>query len=231
MKIGVIGAMSQEVETLKNQLNHLKTWEKAGARFYQGTIGKHEVIVVQSGIGKVLASITTSLLIQQYQVELVINTGSAGGIGQGLSVGDVVIANQLAYHDVDATVFGYLHGQVPGGMPLYYEAEPKFAQLMKQAAKETAHQVKEGLIVTGDSFIADQKKIDEILAHFPTALACEMEGAAIAQTAHQFEVPCLVVRAMSDTADHQANVSFDEFIELAGKRSAEMVLHFLALCE
>lgn len=231
MKIGVIGAMSQEVETLKSQLNNPKTWEKAGAKFYQGTIGKHEVIVVQSGIGKVLASITTSLLIQQYQVALVINTGSAGGIGQGLSVGDVVIANQLAYHDVDATVFGYLHGQVPGGMPLYYEAEPKFAALMKQAAKETAHQVKEGLIVTGDSFIADQKKIDEILGHFPTALACEMEGAAIAQTAHQFDVPCLVVRAMSDTADHQANVSFDEFIELAGKRSAEMVLHFLALCE
>lgn len=231
MKIGVIGAMSQEVETLKNHLINQTSWEKAGARFYQGTIGAHEVIVVQSGIGKVLASITTSLLIQQYEVALVINTGSAGGIGQGLSVGDVVIANQLAYHDVDATVFGYLYGQVPGGMPLYYEAEPKFAALMKQAAHETAHQVKEGLIVTGDSFIADQKKIVEILTHFPTALACEMEGAAIAQTAHQFDVPCLVVRAMSDTADHQANVSFDEFIELAGKRSAEMVLHFLALCE
>lgn len=231
MKIGVIGAMAQEVELLKEKLEGCQTWSKAGATFYQGRIGNHEVIVVQSGIGKVLASITTSLLIQQYGVELVINTGSAGGIGQGLAVGDIVIADQLAYHDVDATVFGYAYGQVPGGMPLYYAAHQDFAALMNQAAKETQHQVKSGLIVTGDSFIADPERLSEILNHFPEALACEMEGAAIAQTALQFDVPCLVVRAMSDTADHDATVSFDEFIELAGKRSAEMVLHFINLCE
>lgn len=231
MKIGVIGAMAQEVALLKEKLEDCQTWNKAGATFYQGKIGPHEIIVVQSGIGKVLASITTSLLIQQYGVELVINTGSAGGIGQGLAVGDIVIADKLAYHDVDATVFGYVYGQVPGGMPLYYEANQGFATLMKQAAKETQHQVKSGLIVTGDSFIADPVRLTEILNHFPEALACEMEGAAIAQTALQFDVPCLVVRAMSDTADHEATVSFDEFIELAGKRSAEMVLHFINLCE
>lgn len=231
MKIGIIGAMAQEVKLLQENLVNQKTWEKTGAPFHQGKIGNHEIIVVQSGIGKVLASITTSLLIQQYGVDLVINTGSAGGIGQGLSVGDIVIADKLAYHDVDATVFGYQYGQVPGGMPLYYEAHPAFAALMKQAAKETQHQVKSGLIVTGDSFIADPTRLADISSHFPEALACEMEGAAIAQTALQFEVPCLVVRAMSDTADHEATVSFDEFIELAGKRSAEMVLHFINLCE
>ena len=231
MKIGIIGAMAQEVTLLREHLENQTTWQKAGATFYQGTIGKHEVIVVQTGIGKVLASITTSLLIQQYGVALVINTGSAGGIGAGLAVGDLVIADKLAYHDVDATVFGYQYGQVPGGMPLYYETDHAFATLMSQAAKETKHQVKSGLIVTGDSFIADPTTLATILSHFPEALACEMEGAAIAQTAFQFDVPCLVVRAMSDTADHDATVSFDEFIELAGKRSAEMVLHFINLCE
>lgn len=231
MKIGIIGAMAQEVKLLQEHLVNQKTWKKAGATFYQGMIGDHEITVVQSGIGKVLASITTSLLIQQYDVDLVINTGSAGGIGQGLAVGDIVIADKLAYHDVDATVFGYQYGQVPGGMPLYYEANPAFATLMNQAAKETQHQVKSGLIVTGDSFIADPTRLADIIHHFPEALACEMEGAAIAQTALQFEVPCLVVRAMSDTADHDATISFDAFIELAGKRSAEMVLHFINLCE
>lgn len=231
MKIGVIGAMAQEVAVLKEQLKEMRTWEKSGATFYSGEINGHEVIVVQSGIGKVLSSITTSLLIQQYDVDLVINTGSAGGIGQGLAVGDIVIAEKLAYHDVDVTTFGYDYGQVPGGMPLYYEANPTFAKIMAQAATETKQEVKSGLIVTGDSFIADSARLKEILGNFPDALACEMEGASIAQTAYQFDVPFLVVRAMSDTADHDATVSFDEFIELAGKRSAEMVLRFINLCE
>lgn len=227
MKIGVIGAMAQEVALLCESLKQKESWEKAGATFYSGKIGTHEVIVVQSGIGKVLSSITTSLLIQQYGVDLVINTGSAGGIGAGLAVGDVVIAERLAYHDVDATGFGYAYGQVPGGMPLYYEALPIWIEKMTQAATKTGLNVKVGTIVTGDSFISADDKVKEILGHFPEALACEMEGAAIAQTASQFGVPSLVVRAMSDTADHQATQSFDEFIEIAGKHSAQMVLAFL----
>lgn len=227
MKIGIIGAMAQEVAVLKENLADMQTWEKAGATFYSGTYAGHEVIVVQSGIGKVLSSLTTSLLIQQYEVDAVINTGSAGGIGAGLAVGDLVISEKLAYHDVDATGFGYAYGQVPGGMPLYYQADAQLIQAIERAAEKTKHQVKKGLIVTGDSFIADSEKIRAILEHFPEALACEMEGAAIAQTSMQFDVPFLVIRAMSDTADHEATQSFDEFIEVAGKRSAEMVLAFV----
>ena len=227
MKIGIIGAMAQEVTLLREHLENQTTRQKAGATFYQGTIGKHEVIVVQSGIGKVLASITTSLLIQQYGVALVINTGSAGGIGAGLAVGDLVIADKLAYHDVDATVFGYQYGQVPGGMPLYYETDHAFATLMSQAAKETKHQVKSGLIVTGDSFIADPTTLATILSHFPGALACEMEGAAIGQVATQFGIPFVVIRAMSDVGDEDAGVTFDEFIVEAGQKSAAMLLNFL----
>lgn len=227
MKIGIIGAMAQEVKVLKEKLEDLQTWTKAGADFFKGSYAGHEVIVVESGIGKVLSSITTSLLIQQYEVEAIINTGSAGGIGAGLAVGDLVISEKLAYHDVDVTGFGYAYGQVPGGMPLFYQADQALIQAVEKAAEQTGHQVKKGLIVTGDSFIHDPVKIKEILTHFPEALACEMEGAAIAQTARQFDVPFLVVRAMSDTADHEATQSFDEFIEIVGKRSAEMVLAFV----
>uniref|UniRef100_UPI00403FB3E9 5'-methylthioadenosine/adenosylhomocysteine nucleosidase n=1 Tax=Candidatus Enterococcus willemsii TaxID=1857215 RepID=UPI00403FB3E9 len=227
MKIGIIGAMAQEVAVLKAKLDNLKVWEKAGATFYSGNYAGHTLIVVQSGIGKVLSSITTSLLIQQYEVEAIVNTGSAGGIGEGLAVGDLVISEKLAYHDADATGFGYAYGQIPGGMPLYYEADRKLVAAVEKAAEKTGHQVKKGLIVTGDSFIDNPEKIAEILGHFPDALACEMEGAAIAQTAMQFNVPFLVVRAMSDTADHAATQTFDEFIEEAGKRSAEMVLAFV----
>lgn len=227
MKIGIIGAMDQEVKILKEKMEAPMSWERAGVLFVSGTLGKHDVIVVRSGIGKVAASVTTSLLIQQYGVNMVINTGSAGGIGEGLQVGDVVFSEKLAYFDVDVTGFGYEYGQLPAGIPLYFEASQYIINEMKKAAEKTGQQVRSGLIVTGDSFVNSPEKIAEIKSHFPEALACEMEGAAIAQTARQFNIPFLIVRAISDTADHQATMSFDEFIDEAGKRSAEMVIDFL----
>ena len=227
MKIGIIGAMDQEVKILKEKMSAPISWERAGVLFVSGTLGKHDVIVVRSGIGKVAASVTTSLLIQQYGVNMVINTGSAGGIGEGLQVGDVVFSEKLAYFDVDVTGFGYEYGQLPAGMPLYFEASQYIIDEMKKAAQKTGQQVRSGLIVTGDSFVNSPEKIAEIKSHFPEALACEMEGAAIAQTARQFNIPFLIVRAISDTADHQATMSFDEFIDEDGKRSAEMVIELL----
>jgi adenosylhomocysteine nucleosidase len=226
MKIGIIGAMDQEVKILKEHLTDTRSWERAGAVFVSGSLGRHEVIVVRSGIGKVLSAVTTTLLIYQYGVNMVINTGSAGGIGQGLAVGDLVIGEKLAYFDVDVTGFGYQPGQLPG-MPLYYESSNYLKLEIKKAAEKTGVTTHSGLIVTGDSFVNDQEKVNRILQDFPDALACEMEGAAIAQAAAQFNIPFLVVRAISDTADHKASQTFDEFIEEAGEKSAQMVIHFI----
>lgn len=226
MKIGIIGAMDQEVSILKEQLTDTRSWERADALFISGSLGCHEVIVVRSGIGKVLSAVTTALLIHQYGVNMVINTGSAGGIGQGLSIGDLVIANKLAYFDVDVTNFGYAPGQLPG-MPLFYECSDYLKEEMKKAAEKTGLSTRLGLIVTGDSFVSDTQKVKQILNDFPDALACEMEGAAIAQAASQFNIPFLVVRAISDTADQEATQNFDEFIETAGKKSAQMVIEFV----
>ncbi|MFD1899067.1 5'-methylthioadenosine/adenosylhomocysteine nucleosidase [Enterococcus termitis] len=226
MKIGIIGAMDQEVKILKEKLSDTRSWERAGALFVSGSLGRHEVIVVRSGIGKVLSAVTTTLLIHQYGVNMVINTGSAGGIGSGLKVGDVVISDKLAYFDVDVTGFGYAPGQLPG-MPLYYECSEYLKLEMKKAAENTGMSVQHGLIVTGDSFVNDKEKVQKILHDFPEALACEMEGASIAQAAAQFNIPFLVVRAISDTADHEASQTFDEFIEEAGEKSAQMVIHFV----
>lgn len=226
MKIGIIGAMDEEIEQLRKALTEARSWERAGAFFISGFLGKHEVIVVRSGIGKVLASMTATLLIYQYEVNMVINTGSAGGIGKGLQVGDLVIADKLAYFDVDVTGFGYQPGQLPG-MPLYYESSNYLKSEMLKAADQTQQKVHQGTIVTGDSFINDTNKINEILTDFPDALACEMEGAAIAQTADQFNIPFLIVRTISDTADSEATQSFDDFIIEAGKKSAETVIYFV----
>ena len=224
MKIGIIGAMEEEIKALREQLISPLSWERGGALFISGSIGNHEVIVVRSGIGKVLASITTSLLIQQYGVNMVINTGSAGGIGAGLQVGDLVISDKVAYFDVDVTGFGYEYGQLPGGMPLYYEASRYLISEMTKAAEATHHTVKKGLIVTGDSFIHDPQKVQEILGHFPDALASEMEGAAIAQVCHLNGTPYVIIRAISDDSD---GMTYEEFQAEAARECAGAVLAML----
>lgn len=225
MKIGIIAAMEQEIRILTEQLNQKKETTKANQKFYEGKLSDVSVVLVQSGIGKVNASIAATLLIEVFQVDAVINTGSAGGIGQGLSVGDLVLSEQLAYNDADARAFGYAFGQIPQ-MPERYVADDELISLFIRAA-EKEWTIRSGLIVTGDSFISSEIKIKKIKEFFEDALVTEMEGAAIAQTCYQFGIPFLVIRAVSDVADEEASVSFDEFIELAGKKSAETVISFL----
>ncbi|MGX6962399.1 5'-methylthioadenosine/adenosylhomocysteine nucleosidase [Vagococcus xieshaowenii] len=226
MKIGIIGAMAEEVIVLKEAMNNMSTWNEAGNAFFEGTIGDKEVVVVQSGIGKVMSAMTATLLIHRYQVDVLLNTGSAGGIGTGLRVGDIVISSKLAYNDVDVTAFGYAKGQM-AGMPLYYEADEQVVTVLEQATQNQGMTSKRGLITTSDSFIASQEKIDTIKTDFPDVLATEMEGAAIAQVATQYNVPFAVVRAISDVADEEASMSFDDFIIEAGKKSALVVIEFI----
>ncbi|MDV8933149.1 MAG: 5'-methylthioadenosine/S-adenosylhomocysteine nucleosidase, partial [Carnobacterium sp.] len=135
MKIGIIGAMEEEVILLKSKMTDTKEWTEAKADFIEGTLDGIEVVLVRSGIGKVNAAITTTLLLAKQDIDLVINTGSAGGIGQGLKIGDVVVSSEMAYHDVDATVFGYVIGQVPQ-MPARYVADTGIVEKVMEAAKK-----------------------------------------------------------------------------------------------
>lgn len=226
MKYGIICAMEEEIKSLVAQLEDKKQDTIGGIDFYSGTINGKEVVLTRSGIGKVQAGVTTGLLIANYKVDAVINSGSAGGIGEGLHVGDVVLSTDAAYHDADATAFGYKPGQLPQ-QPQIYTADKDLLEAISKAAKESNLVAKEGLIVTGDQFVSSSEKIAEIKEIYPDALSCEMEGAAIAQVAYQFSVPFLIIRAMSDVGDEDAGQSFDEFIIEAGKKSANMILNFL----
>ncbi|EXJ22841.1 5'-methylthioadenosine nucleosidase [Alkalibacterium sp. AK22] len=229
MKIGIIAAMEQEIRTLKKQLAGTEQSKIANQTFYEGTISGVPVVLVQSGIGKVNAAIAATLLIDRFKAETVINTGSAGGIGKGLTVGDLVISNDLSYNDADARAFGYVFGQIPQ-MPARYQADPETISRLKEAALSSHWEVKDGLIVSGDSFISDKAVIVEIQSHFEEALVTEMEGAAVAQVCYQFDTPFAVVRAVSDVADEEASGSFEEFIETAGRKSGEMVLKYISGC-
>lgn len=223
-RIGIICAMSEELKTLHQALTHEQVVNIKGIKFYVGKIDSQPVVLVQSGIGKVQAGITAAIMIVHFNLKVVINSGSAGGIGSGLSVGDLVVSTGTAYHDVDVTASNYKVGQLPN-QPLIFKANPEWINRIVGSSKAVGLTAKKGLIVSGDQFVASQKSIDLILKNFPNALACEMEGAAIGQVAHQFKIPYVVIRAMSDVGNGNAEMSFDKFIIKAGKRSAQMLLN------
>lgn len=222
MKLGIICAMAEELSALTKALDADNKQTRQGFVFHTGVIGRHEVVLVESGIGKVMSALAVTLLVQVFDVDGIINTGSAGAAAESLKIGDVVAADRLAYHDVDVTAFGYAYGQM-AQQPLYYEASNYFLSELTKVLPE----LKTGLITSADSFIADSARLTEIKQHFPDALAVEMEGASVAQTATVLHKPFLVIRAISDTANHEANVNFDEFIVDAGRKSAETLVKLL----
>ncbi|NQN67125.1 5'-methylthioadenosine/adenosylhomocysteine nucleosidase [Streptococcus suis] len=226
MKFGIIAAMPQELKILVEQLQDKVEVAVLGRTYYQGRIGQHEVVLVQSGIGKVMSAMSVAILADRFAVDAIVNTGSAGAVADGIAIGDVVVATHLAYHDVDVTAFGYAFGQM-AGQELYYPADQVLLEQLTGVLAEQEITSHLGLIVTGDSFIAGQDKIASIKEHFPEVLAVEMEGAAIAQAAVNTGKPFLVIRAMSDTAQGDANITFDEFIIQAGERSAQTLIAFL----
>lgn len=223
MKLGIIGAMEQEVAILKSALTNCVEESRGGCTFYTGQLNGVDVILLQSGIGKVAAAVGTALLLEIYQPEAVINTGSAGGFDSTLNLGDVVISTEVRHHDADVTAFGYEMGQM-AGQPAAYLADEKLMLVAEQALEKMSdtHAVR-GLICTGDAFVCSAERQEYIRKHFPSVIAVEMEASAIAQTCHQFKVPFVVVRAISDVADKESPMSFDEFLPLAAKSSSEMV--------
>lgn len=222
MKIGIVGAMSEEVNYFLKNMKDIECRKIAGNDFYSGVIGETKIVVVRSGIGKVLASMTTTLLIEAFEVDYVINSGSAGSVGR-LPIGDTVIADRSVYFDVDVTAFDYEFGQIPK-MPLYYLAGISLLDAAKKAILETEENYHVGLIGTGDVFVHDCKKISEIKKKFPEMLCNDMEGAAVAQVAYQYQIQSLVVRLISDTAEEGASDLFADKIQDIGEKSAEFVI-------
>ena len=225
-KIAIIGAMPQEVEILCSLMLEPKTTEIANCKIFEGKINNRPVAVLQSGIGKVAAAMGTTLLIQQFKPDMIINTGSAGGLDPNLNVGDVIISTDVRHHDVDVTAFGYEKGQLPAN-PAAFLPNEQLVEVAKKQAEKLGLNAVSGLICSGDAFINGAEKIAQIRANFPQVAAVEMEAAAIAQVCHAMQTPFVVVRAISDVADKESHLSFDEFLPLASEKSSEMVLAML----
>lgn len=222
MTIGIIGAMDEEIAFIKEMMNDKKEETIASVQLFSGTWLDKRIVLLKSGIGKVNAAMATTILMQRYNPSTVINIGSAGGVDSSLEVGDVAIGNKLVHHDVDVTAFDYEYGQVPQ-QPLFFHSDAKLITKAEQILTEMDVTTKVGLIATGDSFMNDEVKINEIKQLFPELLAVEMEGAAIAQVCYQYDVPFLAVRSLSDIAGKQSSVSFEQFLTVAAKNATELL--------
>ena len=221
MKIGIIAAMPEELKLLVEHLEMAEKHQRLGHVYYTGRIKHHEVVLVESGIGKVMSAMSVAVLVNDFKITAVINTGSAGAVAPGLEIGDVVVADRLVYHDVDVTAFGYDYGQM-ARQPLYYEASRYLVEEMKAVLEKTQQTSRVGLIATGDSFIAGQDKIDQIKAHFPDVLAVEMEAPALYMNAARAGKKALCICTISDcpfkniaTTSEQRQTGFTNMMEVA----------------
>ena len=232
-KLGIIGAMDIEVETLKSALSECKTTKIAEMEFYEGSLNGKNVIVVKCGIGKVNAGRCVQILADKFDVDAVVNTGIGGGIGDDLAVADIVIGNELVQHDFDVTGFGYAKGYMFSGdedKPTLYKCNAELVEKLKSASKKCLDEkkIKVGRIATGDVFVSDCEKKKEIKETFD-ALVCEMEGGAIAQSAAANGMPFVVLRAISDLADGSASNSYEQFERETAYLSAEIIKSFVRL--
>ena len=244
-----MGAMPEEIERLKQQMQIESTEEVGQKTLYKGILQDKAVVLVFSGWGKVAAASTATLLIERYQISHLLFTGVAGGIDERLNIGDIVISTGLIQHDMDcAGVMGIERFEVP--LVGLKEFTPD--KMLQQVAKKSAHdyldndlkqQVKQqeldsfsirnpaiysGLIASGDQFITSHSKLEALRKDLPNLLAVEMEGAAVAQVAHAYDLPFIVIRTISDKANDNASIDFPRFLQqIASHFTAGIVVHCL----
>jgi adenosylhomocysteine/aminodeoxyfutalosine nucleosidase len=222
MKIAIMGAMPEEVEPIVAKLDNLKETVYASNTYYEGSYNGQEVVVAYSKIGKVFATLTATMLIEKFSCDKLLFSGVAGAISDELKIGDLIIADGLCQHDLDITAFGHPFGYVPEG-EVCIPTDVGLRNIAKDIAKSKGLTLKEGVIATGDQFVANPERKDWIGDTFK-ADALEMEGASVAVVCSALKIPFFILRAISDSADMDASFNFDEFLESSAKVSADFIL-------
>lgn len=222
--IGIIGAMSEEVEILREKMEIENTKKIAGMEFYQGTLDGENIVLVQSGVGKVNAAACAQILADYFGVNYLINSGVAGGLDPDVKVGDIVISTDAVQHDVDITALGEEPGVISRMESSVFTADEKLIQLAEDSAKALSEDIHvfKGRIASGDQFIASNEQREKIAQTF-APYAVEMEGAAIAHVAQLNNIPFVIIRAISDDANGESNVTYVDFVELAAENASQMI--------
>jgi len=227
MVLGIISAMTEELELLLKDMDIKEETKKANMTFYRGILENKDIIAVVCGIGKVNAAVCSQILISEFNVDSIINVGVAGGIGKDIYPGDVVVGTNLVQHDMDTTVFGDPHGQIPRLDTFDFKCD----EALVNAALESCEEIEEvntfsGRIISGDQFISSVDKIKWFEKEF-NAMACEMEGASIAQVCYLNSIPFVVIRSISDNANNGAHMDYEKFIPIAVSNSTKILKNMI----
>jgi len=239
----ILSAFGAEAKPIQEKLEQRQQGSIEGIGFVKGRLNGRDVVVTWTGVGKVNAAMTTTLLIEHYRPDAVIVSGIAGGISPQVSVGDVVIGERCAQHDLglwsdDGITRGVAGNRLTGeANPIFFIADANLIKIAEKAAGEVSlkglhgpAKVKKGVIVTGDTFITSSKKKEELIKNLG-ADAVEMEGAAIAQICYQRGIPFIVIRGISDSADEKAAADVNTFQNIAIENAAAVVCKMAELLE
>lgn len=221
-KLAIMGAMEEEITPLLEHFTDIKKNEFAKNTYYECKLGDLDVVIAYSKIGKVFSTLTATTMVEKYGCDTLLFSGVAGGINPSLKIGDLIVASKLSQHDLDITAFGHPHGFVPGG-EVYISTNETLKNIALEVAAENDIKIIEGIIATGDQFVADEKRKEFIESTF-NADALEMEGASVAVVCDALNIPCLILRAISDTADMDAGFNFEEFLVDSAKNSANFLM-------
>ena len=226
--IGIIGAMEDEVEGLKAEMEIEETLTKASMTFVRGSLCGKDVVVVRSGIGKVNAAVCAQILVDNFGVSMLINTGIAGSLDADIDIGDIVVSTDAVQHDVVATAFGDPVGQIPQMDTFSFPADERLIKAAVQANEEANPEIRTftGRVVSGDQFVADQKVKERLIREFG-GKCTEMEGAAIAQAAYLNQISYVIIRAISDKADNSSSMDYPAFEKQAIIHSVRLVRSLL----
>ena len=219
--IGIIGAMSVEVDALIAKLENRSEEAVGGVKFNTGMLFGKKIAVARCGVGKVFAAICAEAMIMRYSPSLIVNTGVGGALADDLRPTDTVIAESLLQHDMDTSPLGDPVGLISGINKVYFEADARAVSILSEAADRLGIKARRGRIATGDKFVASKREKERIVSEF-SADVCEMEGGAIAHTAFVNATPFAVIRAISDSADGGADMDYMEFLPIAAKNSAAL---------
>lgn len=224
IKIGIIGAMELEVEQLKKEMKLTTIIRKAGMDFHEGTLNDIPVVIVRCGIGKVNAALCVQILVDEFKISHVINTGIAGSLNARLDIGDILVSKDAIHHDMDVTIFGYQLGEVPQIGFREFKADESLVTLAIEACKKANPDihVMPGRVVSGDQFISSREVKEHLISQFQGDCA-EMEGASIAHGAYLNSIPFVIIRAISDKADDSAEMDYPTFEAAAARHSAALV--------
>lgn len=222
MTIGIMGAMPEEIEPILESIGEYESIKYANNTYYKAKYGNTDLIIAYSKIGKVFSTLTASNMINKFSCEIILFSGVAGGINPSLKIGDLIMATSLCQHDLDITAFGHPHGYVPEGK-VFIDTDKEINKIAKEIAKHEGISLTEGIVATGDQFVSSDERKQFIHNAFK-ADALEMEGASVALVCDDLNIPCFILRAISDTANEEANFDFDEFLKSSAKKSSTFLM-------